>query len=278
MRRPCSIGVAGLFGPFVAAYFFWGLGACAVEDIVDLGADLDAAESVPDVGLQISQEAGPVRDGALADRRDASTAIDAMDESEPPAMPGAVCVNNFGFEAHLPGDAQAKQPLQPMPPGWQVCSGLTASTSSCRLPATQGDNYVGLSLGFLPFVGPASIDGEFCNALEVGVAYSLSVDVGLDMPLTDSGSATQPPALQIWGATTTCMQQELLGTSYPLVSACMWTSFCMNITPSAPYDHLVLVPETGSDTTLGLLPTYVIVDNLDLSVGACPPERGPEAD
>ncbi len=271
MRRRCSIGVACLFG-LVAAYFVWALGACALEDIVDLGADLDAAVAIPDAGHPIPVESGAIRDAGIADRMDSSMPMDAMDESEPSPLPDAACpdLKNGSFEAHLPGDAQATQPLQRSPPGWVVCGGVTASTSSCKLRPTDGDSYVGLSLGLLPWVPPASIDGIIC-ALQVGATYSLSGDVGLDMPLTDSGSVAQPPSLQIWGGTAMCSKDELLNTiSTP--SACIWSRFCVNILPSGPDNHLVFDPATGSDSPFGDPTIYVIVDNLKLAVGACPPE------
>ena len=198
MRRRRSILVLSLPGLLGAGYFGCGLGACWSGEVVDLGADLDArvpdATSVP--------ESGPERDGSLADRADSSPPDDASDAmDEPPLPPGTVCLENPSFERHLPGDAQASQPVQSMPLGWAVCAGVTANSSSCGLPPTNQDSYVGLSVGLVaPFVyGPASISSPLCAPLEVGTTYALTVDYGLDTPVPDAAGTGEPPALQNLG-------------------------------------------------------------------------------
>ena len=186
-----------------------------------------------------------------------------MDE---PGPRGTLCITNPSFEAYLPGDAQANQPSQSNPPGWMVCAGATATSSICGFRPTDQSQYVGLSVGLAPLLNnPGSIDTPLCTNLEVGVTYSLTVDVGLDTAPTDSGGAGEPPFLQIWGATTKCMTQgtsELLWSSPSLLNACEWRRTCKSFTPSAPYTDLILVPGTSGSSAFNAAPTYIVVDNL----------------
>lgn len=278
----CLVGGAG-------AYVAFGLGACLSGDIVDLGTDFDSVGIVPDTGPRNLPEAGTVHD-ASADRTEASAILDggdaseasdvhaeadAMDEAPPPQ--GDVCLMNPSFErpvadaqARPAGDAQVTQPLTPNPPQWLVCAGSMASTSSCGLQPTEGDSYVGLSVGLAPLLNdPTSIDTTLCAPLEVGFTYSLTVDFGLDEPITDAGFPGEPPSLQILGSSAACTRKELLWRSPSLPNACIWRKFCMSFTPAAEYTHLLLVPETSSSSALSLAPTYVIVDNL-VSTHGCP--------
>jgi hypothetical protein len=261
MRRRRSILVLSLPGLLSVGYFGGGLGACLSGEVVDLGADLDArapdATRVP--------ESGPEREASLADRADSSPedAMDAMDE--PALPPGTLCLEDPSFEKHLPGDAQVNQPVQNMPPGWVVCpGGVTANSSSCGLPPTDQDEYVGLSVGLVaPFVyGPGSISTQLCASLEVGTTYALTVDYGLDTPVPDAQSNGEPPALQIWGGTKQCEMKEQLWRSASLPDACLWRTTCRTFVPSAAYRYLTLFPEIGSPSSLIYAQAYVIVDNL----------------
>jgi hypothetical protein len=261
MRRRRSILVLSLPGLLGAGYFACGLGACLSGEVVDLGADLYArapdATRVP--------ESGPERDASLAERADSSPSEDAADAmDEPPLPPGTICIEDPSFEKHLPGDAQVNQPVQNMPPGWVVCAGITASMSSCGLPPTDQDEYVGLSVGpAAPFVfGIGTISTKLCANLEAGTTYALTVDYGLDTPTPDAAGPGEPPALQIWGGTMPCEMKEQLWRSASLPYACLWRTTCRTFAPSAAYNYLTLIPEIGSPSAVIYAQAYVIVDNL----------------
>jgi hypothetical protein len=276
MRRRCSVGAVLVLGLFAAAYLTCALGACLSGDVVDLGTDFDAERGVAASGSQNPPESGALGDAPRTDGTDSASATDATDATDAidePGPRGTVCLIDKSFEVYLPGDAQANQPVQSHPLGWSVCAGALATSQICGLRPTDQDSYVGLSVGLAPYLNnPASIDTILCDTLEAGVTYALSVDVGLDTLQADSGGPGEPPFLQIWGATTACMAQgpyELLWSSPSLLNACMWRRVCKSFTPSAPYDHLVMIPGTSSSSAFRVGPTYIVVDNL-VTPSACP--------
>jgi hypothetical protein len=275
MRRPSSIRVSSRFEAI--ACLAPALTACLSSETIDLGSNYDASRlesdsSEPGAGESGAESGGDAVADAGADASDASDAsADAGAVDAPPAPGAAVCIPNPSFESFPSGDAVAQGPLLTAPLGWQACSSNATVPQTCMLPPTDGSSYLGLSIGFAPFLlNPASVDATLCQALEPGVTYSLSIDLALDAPASDASPAGEPPALQVRASNTTCdAHADLILRFSGATNTCGWKPLCGTFTPQQTYSHLILIPEASSSTGFVFSQTNVLVDNLRSGV-TCP--------
>lgn len=272
MSRPSSTRISSL--PGVTACLAGALTAC-LTSVVDLGSNyqerlVEAQAPLPPTVIE-SGIAPPLNspDAEDADPPEAEAMADSppVDETAPPAR---ICIPNPSFEPLLNRDA-GPVPVLAAPPLWLACSGNTLTPQLCVLPPTDGVTYLGLSIGYAPFLyNPASVDVPLCAALQPGVTYSLQLDFALDAPETDANPTGEPPALQIRGSTTVCdPQAELLLRFSGATNTCGWKSLCETFVPQQADTQLILVPEASSSTGVIYSQTNLLVDHLQ-SGGACP--------
>jgi hypothetical protein len=276
MRRPSSTLVSSLFEAI--ACLAATLTACLSSETIDLGSNYDAGRPAPDSAEPGAPESAvesgvdAVADAPAEAGADSSDAPDDVAAVDAPVAPAALCVPNRSFESIPSGDALAQGPLLTAPPQWQACSSSATMPKTCILPPTDGSSYLGLSIGFAPFLlNPASVDATLCQTLEAGVTYSLTIDLALDASPSDASPTGEPPALQVRASTTACdPQADLLVRFSGATNTCGWrTSLCGTFTPQQVYSHLILIPEASSSTGLVFSQTNVLVDNLR-SGGTCP--------
>ncbi|HEX4445997.1 MAG TPA: hypothetical protein VH044_04650 [Polyangiaceae bacterium] len=237
--------------------------ACLSGETVDLGAEYDASAPPIDAPSIAPPETSVDADPPESDAGDGGAEADAPPEAtDEPTPPGAyVCIPNPSFEMGLDDGAAVSSPEVAVPGGWQSCP-LSSSTppTSCVLPPTNGRSYLALSLGFL--INPASIDVLLCEPLAAGVTYTLAADIAIDAPLDDSGTAGEPPVLQVRASDTACDAQGALLVRFAgSAGSCGWRSVCGTFTTTESYSHLMLVPETGSAGAV-FAQTHLLVDNL----------------
>jgi len=95
-----------------------------------------------------------------------------------------------------------------------------------------------------------------------GQSTSLSIDLGrATVERVLPGSPNAPASLQIWGGTDSCRQDELLWTSPTISSLDTWKTYCVTLTPSEDYRHVVLAPLLDPAAP-PLALAYVLVDNI----------------
>jgi hypothetical protein len=103
------------------------------------------------------------------------------------------------------------------------------------------------------------VSQALCATLLAGTTYGLKLDLASLVDTTNGGS---PVVLEIWGATGSCAQGELLWTSAtPMPS---WQSYCATLTPTRDTTYLTLVPRFS--TGLG---SALLLDHL-VPVARCP--------
>lgn len=126
-------------------------------------------------------------------------------------------------------------------------------------PATDGTSYLFLALA--PIASSESISQRLCSPLPAGQTRHFTVDVmphGAEIgPLTTGPGA----AVQLFGASSACGEDELLGTSTAALPTGEWTTTCLTITPSVAHAFLKLRVDPFASSAL--------VDNL-VPVAACP--------
>jgi hypothetical protein len=249
--------------PFLAACGT--LIGCLSGKAVDLGSQFDARLPEPDATYVAVPDAGnedATMDEAASDDALPYDAPEAIEADAPVPVGAPICIPNPSFEI-FSGDA-GPSPLLTSPQDWQVCTGGGANKQTCQLPPTQGNTYLALSIGLAPLLyNPASVDSLLCDPLEMGVTYSLSVDIALDAPESDAGPPGEPPALQLRGSTSACdPQADLLVRFSGATNTCSWKSLCATFVAQKPYSHLVLIPEATSSTGVVFAQTNMLVDNL----------------
>jgi len=103
--------------------------------------------------------------------------------------------------------------------------------------------------------------------MRAGVAAPFSID------LTDSNVFGIAPTglvrVELWGASTSCMPEELLWTSPNLENVNSWQTFCGTLRPSRDYPFVVLGPVVAPGGTQFM--SYLLVDNLGLSASCSAP-------
>lgn len=134
-----------------------------------------------------------------------------------------------------------------LPPSWTPCVGTPDTHPVPAMnapPAKDGASYVALLSNF------ETIESPLCAPLRAStrVPFSLAIQLSSMLPKADPASAV---AVEIWGSSSSCAQEELLWTSPPVSALDVWTSFCATLTPSRNYQFVQLVP-TG--------PGYVMID------------------
>lgn len=236
---------------------------CLTGEVVDLGSNYD--DCLPgDAGADAATaaEAAPV--DAEGDGTD-------QDTGAIPTTGSPLCLVNGSFEPSLDGtDAAVSGPELAVPPGWVACQSQDDESTSCGLEPTDGQTYLGLSLGLAPFVlDTDSVDTALCEALHPDTWYSLAADVALDAPLDDGGTNGEPPALQILGGTSECASDAVLLVRFSaFAAACTWRRLCAVFRPTSAFTHLVLRPEASNSTATVFAETHVLVDHMT-SGGPC---------
>jgi hypothetical protein len=245
------------------------IAGCLSGQNVDLGTDVDPRGFDATAPVEAGQAPLDALSGDDSGVRDGQDDLEVSDE--PPIAGSPVCILNPSFES-TPEDDAGPGPMLANPPDWRACVTPGASTTSCTLPPTNGNSYLGLSIGLAPLLdNAASVDAELCQPLIAGVTYSVALELGLDAPVGDGGPTSgEPPALQLRGSTTACDPNAVLLLRFSGVSnTCRWKSLCGLFTPTQAYTHLVLIPETSSSTSFTFSQTSVLVDDIT-SGGYCP--------
>jgi hypothetical protein len=174
------------------------------------------------------------------------------------------CVSNPSFEGTAVSEGVDAAP-------WVTCTsgGVdTAITNQSipgylvQLPApTDGNTYLGLTSSYGNGVGTVGAVSEpLCAVMHAGVAYSLELDV-----VNGSGLGLTPTALEIFGASSSCTQAQLLWTSP--VAGTSWSTFCATFTPTQGTTYLTLTlaaPANGTTPS-----SAFFVDHL-VPVTSCP--------
>jgi hypothetical protein len=177
-------------------------------------------------------------------------------EKEPPAAAGGLCIKNPSLEGGtFPG----------MPPDWTTCLNTPdIGPVGLGIPASDGMGYLGGAASGSPLAAE-TFEATLCNPLKVGEQVSFQVDLASSTAWGNPGLAS----MQIWGATESCKQADMLWASPLLDNLDKWKTFCVSFKPSKEYAYFIMVPTVASDDPAKAgQGGYVILDNLK-PVEAC---------
>jgi len=168
-------------------------------------------------------------------------------------LSSSLCIGNPSFEG--------PPRILRVPPNWTTCKNTPDTNPSAitSVSASNGATYLGLDAetSNREFAGT-----ELCAALVSGRSTSLSIDLGrATLASVLPGRPNALASLQIWGGTSSCRQDELLWTSPAISSVDTWNTYCVTLTPSEDYRHVVLAPLLDADAP-PLALAYVLVDNI----------------
>jgi hypothetical protein len=176
----------------------------------------------------------------------------------------AACISNPSFEGTAMGEGVDAAP-------WVACTSGSVDTAITNqstpgylvsLPApTDGDTYLGLASSLGNGVGTVGAVSEpVCAVMHAGVTYSLKLDLA-----NGSGLGLTATALEIFGASSSCTQGELLWTSP--VAGTSWGTFCASFTPTQETSYLTLTLAAAANGTTPSCAFFV--DHL-VPVASCP--------
>lgn len=171
-------------------------------------------------------------------------------EQEPPPPAGGLCIKNPSLEGGaFPG----------MPPDWISCLNTPdIGPVALGIPASDGSGYLGGAASSSPLAAE-TFEATLCNPLRVGEQASFEVDLASSTAWGNPGLAS----LQIWGATESCKQADVLWASPLLDNLDQWRTFCVTFKPTKAYAFFVMVPTAdSSDLARAGQGGYVILDNL----------------
>jgi mRNA-degrading endonuclease toxin of MazEF toxin-antitoxin module len=176
--------------------------------------------------------------------------VDGGAPPPPPPTAGGFCLKNPSLEGGtFPG----------MPPDWAACANTPdVGPVGLGVAASDGTSYVGGAASASALTAE-TFAGTLCNPLTANEPASFLIDLSMSTAWGNPGLA----ALQIWGASTSCGNDEMLWASPKLENLDMWKTFCVTITPSKEYSSIVMVPTTaGGDPATSAQGGYVVVDNI----------------
>jgi hypothetical protein len=171
-----------------------------------------------------------------------------------PPRPWQLC-NNFSVFP-VGGDAGGV-------PTWPVFP--VANPGVCSMPASDGANYLGLTVGSYGLATDVSesVETPLCAPLQAGTTYSVSVDLAMAVKTVMVGASNQPAVLEIWGSKNGCVKDEPLWTSPTITNSDRWQKYCGLFRPTQSYNYLTIVPAAPAGSTFAMGQwSYVVVDHL----------------
>jgi hypothetical protein len=164
-------------------------------------------------------------------------------------------------------------------PPWTACDTVGVDVFDASLSSSVGGSGLAASQGstYLRFLAPAemanggqytdgtgeSVSEALCAPMRAGATYGLKIDLATD------AEYSVPTVLEVWGATASCSEGELLGSSP--VPGLSWSTDCVTLKPAHDATYLTLRAHfMAGSAPSGSGPTGVVyADNL-VAVSACP--------
>jgi hypothetical protein len=174
------------------------------------------------------------------------------DAGEPPTTPptGEFCVKNPSLEGGtFPG----------MPPDWTSCLNTPdIGPVGLGIPASDGTGYLGGAASGSE-LARETFEATLCQPFKGGQTASFQVDLSMSTAWGNPGLG----AIEIWGASTSCQNDEMLWASPKLENLDMWMTFCVTINPTNDISFLMMAPAVaGNDPASAGQGGYVILDNI----------------